>query len=485
MAGVQEDKVLPDDLRIEQLRGLLESVQASQQNGDMTNVQERLEFDFPSCDSIIVDPKCRCLKGFIGAEWIAQQFIMPLEHANAYFELRGTDQITVGRDFIQYTDEGLEKTTPNTTDPAPPDPSKTPMGCFWEIFDLTTKEHFFICDGWPKYVQAPEPVAPSTNRFWPIFALTFNDIVVVPGQKVHIYPPSDVQILKQIQKESNRMGNELKEHREINRPFFWALKGIISPEDQEKLANHKTGEFIELSRPLSGPNGQDMPAENAMGVWEGAPIDRNMYDRTPLQQDMGVVIGSNQVVSQGQIRHVAATPAVIQEQARMSGVSSNVDDLDDLLSELAEAGGEMILRVFSPQTIMRIVGPGASMPDMDREDYLNSVYLTIVAASSGRPNKAVDIQNAMQLGPLMIQAGANPWGLIQYFAKVLDANLDPTEFAPVSPVAPNPPTPAGGGASKSGPSFQQPLSHNQQPGRAGNQPGGMGFPAGVQQGGQH
>jgi hypothetical protein len=133
---------------------------------------------------------------------------------------------------------------------------------------------------------------------------------------------------------------------------------------------------------------------------------------------------------------VAATPAVIQEQARISGVSSNVDDLDDLLSELAQSGGEMMIRKFSSQTVIRIVGPGAAWPEQNREDYLNMISLDIVAASSGRPNKAVDVQNATQLVPLMVSAGANPWAIIEYVVKVMDANLDPSNFAP--PVQPQP-----------------------------------------------
>lgn len=484
MAGMEDDKIRDNDPRIEQLRLLLDSVESSVKDGDTTNVEERLEFDFPSSTSIIVDPKCKCLKGFIGAEWVVQQFIMPLDAANSYFELRGLEAVTVGKEFIQYTDT-CEEVKQGGTDPNQPnDVQKSPLGCFWEVFDLTTKEHFFICDGWPKYVQAPAPVEPSINRFWPIFALTFNDVEVEPGCKVRIYPPSDVQLLKQIQKESNRIGNELKEHRESNRPFYWALKGLIAEQDKEKLANHRTGELIELTRPLQGPGGQDMPAENAIGKWEGVPVSKELYDRANLSQDLAMVVGANPIQSQQPIRHVAATPAVIQEQARMSGVSSNVDDLDDLFCEMADAGGEMLLRTFQPATVLRIVGPGAAWPQQNREDFLNQLYLTIIAASSGRPNKAVDMQNAQQVVPLLLQAGANPWAVIAYVVKILDANLNVADFAPVGPIPA--PAPASGGAGQSQP-LQAPQmgQSTQQPGRVGNQPGGQGFPSGVQLGGAH
>jgi hypothetical protein len=467
MAGVEDDTIQSDDPRIEQLRLLLESVQSSIQQGDMTNVEERLEFDFPSSTSIIVDKKCKTLKGFIGAEWIAQQFIMPLDTANAYFGLTGDKAVKTGGEFVQYADDSTELPRPSALD-KPVDFAQTPMGCFWEVFDLTTKEHFFLCDGWKWYVKAPEPLDPCTNSFWPIHALTFNDVEVEPGQKVHVYPPSDVQLLKPMQQERNRSRQELREHRKVNRPFFWTMKGWSSKDDKAKFSDHETGELIELE---GQPTNGDM--NNAIGHWVGTAIDQNMYSTVPLDEDSRLAVGSNQIQQQANLKHTAATPAVIQEQARISGVSSNVDDLDDLLSDLAQSGGEMMLREFSPQTVQRIVGRGAAWPDQQREDFLNMIYLDIVAASSGRPNKAVDISNAQQLVPLMLQAGANPWPIIQYLAKVADANLNPADFAPVAPpqqpgVAPQKPQ---GGA------------QGMHPGNVGSQQQSQPMPAGVQRGG--
>jgi hypothetical protein len=430
-AGIQDDNIQESDPRVEQLRLLTDSLQSSVKQGDMTNIEERLEFDFPSACSVIVDPRCKSLKGFIGANWVAQEYILSLDDANSYFELRGDNRITATGELVVLAEDGKEVPRPDVNQP--PDLQKAPLGCFWEVFDLTTKSSFFICDGWKNYVSSPTPLDPSINQFWPIMALTFNDVEVEPGQKVHIYPPSDVQLLKPMQKERNRSRNELKEHRKVNRPFFWGLSNTVEKEDLEKFANHETGEFIQLKSTPMGANGAQNVAD-AIGKWVGTPIDPSVYEIKSLDDDTNQAVGSNSIQQQQPIRHVAATPAVIQEQARISGVSSNVDDLDDLLSCMAQAAGEMMLKKFQPQTVQRIVGRGAAFPDQKREDFLNEVFLDIIAASSGRPNKAVDVQNAMQLGPLMLQAGANPWPLIQYYAKVLDSNLNPADFAPQTPM---------------------------------------------------
>lgn len=427
MSGIEDDSIQTDDPRVEQMRLLLESVQSSVKQGDMTNIEQRLEFDFPAASSIIIDPKCKQLKGFIGAEWVVQQYILPLDTANSYFELRGDKMVKVGGEFKQYADDGIELPQPSQ-DGKPNDVAKTPLGCFWEVFDLTTKCSFFLCDGWRYYVQGPAPVEPSINRFWPIFSLTFNDVETELGQKVHIYPPSDVQLLKPMQKETNRTGQELREHRKVNRPFFWGIKGAFSEANLKKMADHETGEYIEMENPLLGANGAQNVVDG-MGKWTGIPIDQNLYSRATINEDIVKTVGSNQMQQGQPIRHVAATPAVIQEQARMSDVNSNVDDLDDLLGEMANAGGEMLLRAFSPQTVTRIVGKGAVWPDQQREDFLNSLYLDIVASSSGRPNKAVEIANFERIAPILIQAMQNPalWPLVEEGLKRLDdrLNLEP------------------------------------------------------------
>lgn len=456
LEGIKDDDITEDDPRNEQLQNLFASVQSSIQNGDMTNVEERLEFDFPMSTSIIVDPRCQSLKGFIGARWIAQQFILPLEEANAYFE---TD-IKAGGELVTYSDTGVEKIK-NEPGGSSKDPQEKPLGCFWEVFDLTTKTHFFICDGWKKYVQEPQPTEPSITRFWPIFSLTFNDCEVEPGGKTSVYPPSDVDLLKHPQKEWNRISEELRKHRKANRPFYLTTAGWLAEPDKEKLGDHETAELISVKG--IPPNGN---LKDNIVAFESKPIDPSLYNRQNVMEDATMVVGSMQP-QQAPQRHVAATPAVIQEQQRVSGVNSNVDDLDDLLSELARAGGEMMLREFSTQTVKRIVGAGAVWPEQNKEDFLNELYLDVVAASSGRPNKAVDVATAQQLMPLMMQAGANPWACIQYLAKIMDSNLDPADFAPTMPPSPTP-----------GQGPQKPQS--KQSDQVGQHSGGMNHPVPVQ-----
>jgi hypothetical protein len=432
MDSIDDDKITEDDPRVQQLEQLMASVKSSVANGDTTNIEERLEFDFPSATSIIVDPKCKSLKGFIGARWVAQQFIIPLDEANAYFQ---TD-IKAGGKLAVYNEDGIEKMKSSPANPNDKDdPQEKPLICLWEIFDITTKSSLFIADGWSKWVQAPAPVEPSINRFWPIFSLTFNDVEVEPGGKVHIYPPSDVDLIRHPQKEWNRTREELRKHRKSNRPWYLTVEGWLTEPDMDAINDHESNQLVRVKGLPPGGRLQD-----AIFPFHAAPIDQALYQTQPLLEDTSLVIGTNTAQSMQPQRHVAATPAVIQEQARISGVNSNVDDLDDLLSELARAGGEIMLREFALATVKRIAGQGAVWPEQNREDFMNEIFLDVVAASSGRPNKAVDVSNWQQIGPLMLQAGANPWALIRQYVKVLDANLEAEDFAPEQmPQAPQQP----------------------------------------------
>ena len=67
----------------------------------------------------------------------------------------------------------------------------------------------------------------------------------------------------------------------------------------------------------------------------------------------------------------------------------------------------------------------------NREDFINEIELQVVAASSGRPNKAVEISNWSQIAPLLMQAGANPQAVIRETVKRADDKLEPADFFPL------------------------------------------------------
>lgn len=412
LADIQEGDIDDQSPKVQELKQLLTSLPLAVQQSQ-ADVQEKLIFDFPCSTSIIVDPCCRALEGFVGADWVVQEHCLPLAKVNEFYEtdIKKSD-ISDGPQ-----PEGEQKQIEPSENPA-----EKSMVRLWEVFDHRTKSCLYIVDGYKDFVKEPEPVYPQLNGFWPVFALTFNDIEAESDTKSTIYPPSDVQLMKSAQREWNRTRNALRKHRQQNAPKYIAGKGTLTESDKESLAMAKEGQVVELE---SIPQGADV--SKLLVPFQHSPVDPTLYDTIPLQQDMLFIIG-NQEATQPASNKATATAASINEQSRQQVVGSNVDDLDDFLSTLAENAGQILLREMSPEVVQRIAGPGAMWPPMGTgADYINELYLDVVAASSGRPNRALEIANFTQIAPLMIQAGANPQFLVREALKRLDDRLDPEE----------------------------------------------------------
>lgn len=425
------------DPAVEQLKWLTNSLGSIGE--EYQDVNERLMFDFPPATSIIPDPRVRSLRGFVGARWLAQEFLLPLDDVNAFFG----SNIKPGGDLMEYQDSGVPVESGAVGDKD--GKVEQPTICVWEIFDLNTKTHFFICDGWKDYLQAPEPVEPSTKHFWPIVALTFNQVESEPGQKVSPFPPSDVDLIKSAQKEWNRTREALREHRKAAAPKYLTSSDLT---DKDK-------ENVESAAPHTVVKLQGVPANSDVSrvfvPIQMAGINPVMYDTTPLQDDILQTSGMQEANLGPVSGKGTATASSIAEQSRLTNSSSNVDDIDDFLTEIAQMAGEMLLKECSESTVKRIAGVGALWPTQNHEDFVNEIYLEIVAASSGRPNKAMDIANFERMAPTLLQAGANPQAIIREAIKRLDDSAEPEQFFPLG----LPSQPIVNGAN--GPQPQQPL----------------------------
>lgn len=456
---LSDGEITQESPEIVDLQALMAGLTDSQ--AQQEGIQERLVFDFPPPTSIIVDPACRTLKGFVGAKWVAQEYLMSVDEVNQFFETN----IKYGGDVKEYNLEGVQDETASTMDFLRGEDKKC-MVCLWKVYELATKSCFVICDGWKDYVSPPEPVYPETKHFWPIFPLTFNDVEVEPGhQKASIFPPSDIDIIWHPQKEWNRTRNSLRLHRNANKPKYVTGKGWLTDEDKQLLQEAPDNAIIELQ--------QVQPTSDVgklLAPFQHSPIDPTVYDTSPLNQDMFTTLG-NEEATQPASSKSTATAATINEQSRLVVTSSNVDDLDDFLTDIAEAGGEVMLRELSLETVQRIAGVGAVWPEGDEiEDFINFVHLQVVAASSGRPNKALEISNFVQLAPILLQAGVNAHFLVREAIKRLDDRLDIDEAFQLGPAQAMSAMPIGGQPQQGG-GMQNPPQGTKVPSQGNQMPG--------------
>ena len=77
---------------------------------------------------------------------------------------------------------------------------------------------------------------------------------------------------------------------------------------------------------------------------------------------------------------------------------------------------QILLLEMSKEEVIAICGPGAVWPEFKKEEVLNEVYLEIEAGSTGKPNKAAELQNIERIIPFLIQIpGIDPKFLVRVY----------------------------------------------------------------------
>jgi hypothetical protein len=378
-------------------------------------VREGIQWSWPTSTQVIPDRRCRQLVGFIGANHLTIEHMMTVGEVQEVFQVKldrtdyqGYQRLTAGK--------GIDSSYARRSDG---DTHEGDLVCIYEVQDKKTGTVFFLCDGHKDYIRQPAPPKVDVEGFWDIDVLVFNTC----ENEYDLYPPSDVRLLMHQQKELNRSREALREHRIAATPRWGA---IIPIADEVRAAIKGAAPFttIELGKGL--PPGAKIA--DVFGPIPMPPIDPAMYDANPIHDDVSRVGGSSdanfQVTSGG-----TATESTIAEGARVSSVDDNKDDLDEWLTAVARKGGQILFKEVSKRTVLKIVGPGAMWPEFSTDEIREELYLEIIAGSSGRPNKAMDVANFERMAPTLIQLpGLNPATLARHSVRVLDDRLDPDEW---------------------------------------------------------
>jgi hypothetical protein len=463
-ADMADGEIRDDSAQAEQMRLMLQDLQHQVE----FVVREGLIFDYPGPDHIIPDPKCIQLAGFVGADWVAQEFILSPDEVQ---EIYGVD---VGDEYTAYTrpdgGKSIDQSVREIMGGAGLGKENGKKGacCVWEIYHRRDGLVYVLCDGCKNFLREPASPDIDLERFYPWFALTFNEC----ENEDHIYPPSDVRLMKDQQMEYNRARQGLREHRVAARPKTLVASGVLDEEDMAKLESHPNNAVLELNG--LQPN-QDV--KTVLQAWQGPGIDPNLYEVNPVWEDVMRTTGI-QEANMGPSSQGTATESQIAEASRQTSMGSNIDDLDDLLSGLARAGGQILLKEVSQDTVKRVIGAGAVWPEFTRQEIAEEIYLEIEAGSTGKPNQAQEIANAERLMPLIFQIpGIDPEWMAKELIKRLDDRLDLTlAFKSMLPsiVMMNAMKPGLPGAGPAAGAAQGPAGASNQPGQA---PAPAGSPA--------
>lgn len=405
----------PNSAQAEQLRLMVQDLQTQVEFA----AREGLVFDYPSAFQIIPDTKCIKLRGFLGCDWVAEEYILS---PNEVKEIYGID---VGKNYTSYKrpDVGLDIQTRVSGLMSLGEARGNAKGkgddkqccCVWEIYNRKDGLVYILCDGYKDFLR--EPASPETplSRFWPWFTLTLNEF----EHEDEVYPPSDVRLIRDMQLDYNRSRQGMREHRRAARPKTVVAAGALDDEDIGKLENHPDNAILELNGLQPGQKVEDL-----LQPYTGPKIDPNLYEVNPYFEDIMRVSGV-QEANLGPTNSDTATQSQIAEASRTITMDSNVDDIDDLLTHLAKFGGQLLLSNVQEETVKRVVGEGAVWPQLTRQQISEEIWLEVEAGSSGRPNQAQQISNAQKIFPLLMQIpGIDPEFLAKELLKRLDDNLD-------------------------------------------------------------
>ena len=408
-----DGEIEPDSSEAERLRLVIEELRRESQ----MVAREGLVFSYPLPWHIIPDTDCVDLNGFLGSTWVAEEMPMSPDRVQevygvdvkssytAYAPGEPADQVTAAIRARIHGDEGNRDRNGN-------------KAMVWHIYNRADGLYYCVCDGYKDFLT--EPAAPNawTERFWPWFSMTLNDI----EHPTQLFPPSDVSLIKDPQREINRSREGLREHRIANRPKTAVGAGQLDEEDIAKLENHPANAVLELNALQPGQKIEDLLQPVKM-----PGIDPNLYDVGPAFQDIERVVGV-QEANLGGTSDSTATESSIAESSRQTQLASNVDDLNMVLSALAKTGGQIMFQEFHASTVQEIVGEGAIWPELSREEIAKEVSLEIEAGSTGKPNQAQEIANAEKLVPLILQIpGVNPEWVLKQVINRLGDDIDMTQ----------------------------------------------------------
>lgn len=393
-----------------ELKHSIESLQSQ----EFVLLREGLVFDFPESTRVIPDQTCRSLVGFVGCRHMTVEYLYKPDEVRKMFD------IDLGNKFTPYAQDGQSQ----GGDDQPDLPFDQESGsdtnqfvCVWEHYDKDAGQVYYMADGYPGFLRAPAPPDVYVENFWPVYALTFNEVEDPQSP----FPPSDVRLMSDMQAEYNRSRQGMREHRKAARPRFITPRGALSDDDKVRMGSLEPFEVMEANVDFNTNIAQILQAMPMPGV------DPNLYETNQLFTDIQLVIGS-QEAQFGGTSSATATEASIAEGSRGASVGSNVDDLDAFLTDLARAAGQVLLREMSPEKVNEIVGPGAVWPQMTLDQIADELYLEIEAGSTGKPNQVQEIRNWREMLPFLVQMpGIQPMWLVRETLRRLDDRMDLTE----------------------------------------------------------
>lgn len=396
LADRADGEIQNGSAELEQLRLSLADLQSQ----EYVMVREGLSFTFPKSWQIIPDKGCTNVATFENVKLLTEEWLLTPEEVKRYYD------VDLGTNFSGYSRYGKAVE------------GDKKLACVWIAYDMVNQLCYHICDGYPDFLKEPGKPDIELEQFHPIFALTFNEL----EDDEDPFPISELEMIRHAVMEINRARDEFVQQRVANRPGYVSASGVFGDDDKRKMATHENSEVMELDGVT--------PGTDIKSVLMAKPImqvDPNIYSDEAFFADIQRQRQTQQA-NFGGTSGDTATEATISEASRVSGIQSNIDDLDDFLTDVVRASGQILLMEMEPGTVKRLVGEGAMWPALARDEWAQEVLLDLKAGSTGRPNKSLKIANMERLMPFALQTGEiSPKWLAGQIVREMDDTVDEDE----------------------------------------------------------
>lgn len=399
------EKVKEGDPEIEEARLMLQALREKEQ----IVIREGLVFDFPTAQSIKIDPKCTQIKGFVNADWIAEEKAMCPDRAS---EIYGIDLREAGASIFK-KEKQVEDIWDDEEQQA--DDAEYEFVKIYDYYHKPSGLQYTVTPGFVDFLEEPKAPNVELQRFWPIYTLAPNEI----EHHDSIYGTSDVQLIAPMQRELNISRQGLSEHRRFARPKIAYVDGALHEQDVDLLRHHPSFAVLPMKGLIAGQNVNDL-----LQPIQTPGVDPNLYQTNHVNQDIEQTLGVAEAQLGATRPDVTATQSSIAESAMATTLSSHRDEVDDMLSEITRGSGEILLKEMSLEQVQRIVGPGAVWPDLAQSEIQDEIFLEIEAGSSGKPNAAAELGKLERVMPFILQIpGMKPKKIAQAMLDKLDSKM--------------------------------------------------------------
>lgn len=382
----------------------------------ISELEEKLELavnkmfviDYVETENIQVSTDINNVEDYADADWIGNELYLCKDDALARFSRLTVEDVKSAKLYYQrapkeLTTRDIDNVLPQgtlTADSAQAFTTNTSAQespAFLrvvEIWDRRDKQIRTIIDGVKKWAKEPYPPPYPTSRFYPYFYFAFYE---VDGQR-HAQSLSWRLYKLQDEYSSSRSNFRLTRERSIPGVLFNAT--MLDEVEAKKLTESKSQEYTALR-----PSDPTIPIANMFAPKPVQSIDMRLYDPTLILNDMERISGVQEALSaaiNAPGNPKTATEANIQQSGTQARTTSDRDNVEAMLTDLAEYTAQQALQCLEIRDVQRMAGPKAYWPHgMDIEDLFTLVEVNIEAGSTGKPRQQTDMQAWSTLLPLI------------------------------------------------------------------------------------